>query len=167
MLHFLALSLVVSIDPNNVTAKVFGIITFVCYTNGSGELSFVWEHDGIIISTSNSTLQQNSLHIDSVLPQHQGQYKCTVTPSHSKMSYEAFTTLNVNGKVIYSAIQFAVLLIHLLIIFLAPSFDSKTVLQQITSNASANTITVYIPHVDDSDGPVRYGIIVCAATRMY
>ena len=48
------------------------------------------------------------------------------------------------------------LLIHLLTIFLAPSFDSKTALQQITSDASENTITVYIPHIDDSGGPIRY-----------
>ena len=96
MLHLLALSLVVTIDPNNVTTEVFKSITFVCYTNGSGDLSFVWEHGNTIISATNSTLQQNYLTIDSVLPRHQGQYKCTL--SQSIMSYEAFATLNLNGN---------------------------------------------------------------------
>ena len=45
-------------------------------------------------------------------------------------------------------------------LFLAPSFDSKTVLHEITSNATINTITVYIPTIDDSDGPVRYALRV-------
>ena len=45
-------------------------------------------------------------------------------------------------------------------VFLVPSFDSKTVLQLITSNSSANTITVYIPLIDDSGGPIRYSPIV-------
>ena len=41
--------------------------------------------------------------------------------------------------------------------FVAPSFDSQAaLLQQISSNASANTITVPIPRADKSNGPIRY-----------
>ena len=104
MLHTLALSLAVTIDPNNVTTEVFKSITFVCYTNGSGDLSFAWEHDNMIISTTTSTLRQNHLTIDSVLPRHQGQYKCTVILSQSNMSYEAFAMLNLNGNFFYRVI---------------------------------------------------------------
>ena len=39
---------------------------------------------------------------------------------------------------------------------IAPSFDSRAVLEQISSNASANTITVFIPQIEDSDSPIRY-----------
>ena len=42
------------------------------------------------------------------------------------------------------------------ILFLAPSFDSQIVLQQVSSNASANTITVFMPQIDGSDGHIRY-----------
>ena len=97
---FLVPPLVVTVDPNNVTAKVFESVTFVCYTAGFGNLSFVWEHDGSVISASNSTVQQNSFTIDSVLPQHQGQYKCTVTSSYSTLSFFALATLNLNGNFI-------------------------------------------------------------------
>ena len=94
--------LLVTIDPNNVTTKVFGSVTFVCYSNGFGALSFVWEYDDSVISTFNSTVQQDSLIIDSVLPQHQGQYKCTVTSSHSSLSTFALATLKLNGNLIYT-----------------------------------------------------------------
>ena len=96
---FLVSSLVVTIDPNNVTTKVFWSVTFVCYTTGfgHGDLLFMWEHDDSAISASNSTLQQNSLTIDLVLPQHQGQYKCTVTYA-SILSSDATATLNLNGN---------------------------------------------------------------------
>ena len=42
--------------------------------------------------------------------------------------------------------------------FLAPSFGSQSVLQQVSSNASANTIIVSIPRVDESGGPIRYSL---------
>ena len=94
--------LVVTIDPNNVTTNVFWSVTFICYTNGFGELLFVWEHDDSVISASNSTLQQNSLTIDSLLPQHQGKYKCTVTYTsfHSILTSDATAKLNLNSKFI-------------------------------------------------------------------
>ena len=99
-------SLVVTIDPKNVTTKVFWSVTLTCYTNGFGDLLFVWEHDDSVISTSNSTLQQNSLTIDSVLPQHQGQYKCTViyTSFYKVLTSHAIATLSLNSKFIYRVI---------------------------------------------------------------
>ena len=39
---------------------------------------------------------------------------------------------------------------------LAPSFDSQTVLEQISSDASTNTITVSIPQIVESSGTIRY-----------
>ena len=39
----------------------------------------------------------------------------------------------------------------------APSFTADVMLRQISSNASANTITVSIPEIDESDGPIRLG----------
>ena len=90
----------VTIDPNIITAKVHGSVTFVCHTTVYGDFSFVWEHDDSVISISNSTLPQDSLSIDSVMPQHQGQYKCTVTASYSNLSVnsDAFAMLNLNGN---------------------------------------------------------------------
>ena len=92
-------SITVTINPNITTAKVFGNITFVCHSTVHGNFSFVWEHDGLVISISSSTLSQDSLNIDSVMPQHQGQYKCTVTASYSNFSVNshAFAELNLNG----------------------------------------------------------------------
>ena len=116
------------------------------------DMLFVWEHDDLAISTSSSTLQQNSLTIDSVLPQHQGQYKCTVTSSYSTLSSYGLATLHLNGNLMY------VCDIVLYALFLAPSFDSQTALQQVSSNPSTNTITVSIPQIDDSDGPIRYSL---------
>ena len=98
---FLVPPLVVTIDPDTIIAKVFGSVTFVCYATGFGDLSFVWKHDGSVIATFNSTLQQNSLTIDSVLPQHQGQYECTVTSSHSTLSSYGLATLRLNGSFIH------------------------------------------------------------------
>ena len=95
---FLAFLLVVMIDPNNVTAEMYETVTFVCYTNGSEDKSFIWEHDGLLISTSNSTSQQDPLIISSVLPQHQGQYKCTVKSSYLNLSSDAFASLNIKGN---------------------------------------------------------------------
>ena len=95
---FLAPSLVVVIDPNNFTAKVFGSVTFICFTNVSGDKSFTWEHDGLLISSSNSTSQQDFLIIGLVQPKHQGQYKCTVKLSYSNLSSDAFASLNLNGN---------------------------------------------------------------------
>ena len=54
----------------------------------------------------------------------------------------------------YDIINFALIDV----VFLAPSFDSQSLLQQVTSNASANTITVSIPPIDDSGGPIRYSL---------
>ena len=91
----------VTINPNNIAAKVFGSVTFFCHTTVYGNFSFVWEHDGSVISIStNSTVPQDSLSIDSVMPQHQGQYKCTVTASYSNLSVNSttFAMLNLNGK---------------------------------------------------------------------
>lgn len=102
--------LVVTVDPNNVTAKVYESVTFFCYTNGHGDLSFVWEYGDSVISISNSTLQQNSLTIDSVRPQNQGQYKCTVTLSYSTSSSYALATLNLNGNAIYNMYGYSLLL---------------------------------------------------------
>ena len=147
----------VTIYPNNVTAKILGSVTFICYTTGFGDFSFVWEHDSSVISASNSTLQQDSLSIDPVLPQHQGQYRCTVTASYTNLSTnsDAFTMLNLNGNFLLS---YDIIYITLHIVFLAPSFDSPTVLHQISSSASTNTITVTIPQIDDSGGPIRYSV---------
>lgn len=50
--------------------------------------------------------------------------------------------------------------------FLAPSFASQANLQQISSNALANIITVSVPEVDDSGGPVRY-ILQLSSNKMY
>jgi len=44
-------------------------------------------------------------------------------------------------------------------LFSAPSFDSDAVLKQISSDESANTITVSLPKIDESNGPVRYANI--------
>ena len=100
LFFFVVSSLTVTIDPNNITAKIFESVTFVCTATGSGDFLFTWEHDGSVILTSNSTVQQDSLSIDSILPQHQGQYKCTVTASYSSlvMSSDAFVMLNLNGN---------------------------------------------------------------------
>ena len=102
LLCFLVPPQIVTVYPNNNAVKVFESVTFVCNTTGFGNLSFVWEHDGSVISTSNSTLQQDSLSIDPVLPQHQGQYRCTVTSSYSNLSSYALATLNLNGNFILS-----------------------------------------------------------------
>ena len=99
---FLVPPLVVTIDPDTIIAKVFGSVTFICYTAGLGDLSFVWEHDGLVISTFNSTLQQSTLTIDSLLPQHQGQYKCIVTSSYSPLSSYGLATLSLNGNFMYA-----------------------------------------------------------------
>ena len=72
-------------------------ITFICHATGAGELSFKWEHDGSVIAISNSSSQQDSFIIDTIMPQHQGQYKCIVTSSYSSMTAYALATLNING----------------------------------------------------------------------
>ena len=92
---------IVTINPSNIIVSLFEPVTFVCVAVGHGDLLFVWEHDDIVISTSNSTLQQNSLTIDSVLPQHQGQYRCTVTSSYSTLSSYGLATLRLNGNSMY------------------------------------------------------------------
>ena len=152
---FLVPPLVVTIDPDTVIAKVFESVTFVCYATGLGDLSFVWEHDGSVITASNSTLQQNSLTIDSVLPQHQGQYKCTVTSSYSTLSSYELTTLKLTGNFMHVC---DIVIVILICCIPVPSFDAQTVLQQVSFNASTNTITVFIPRIDDSDGPIRYSL---------
>ena len=88
----------VTIDPSNAIAKVNEDVPFVCSAVGVGDFLFVWEHDGEVISAALSTRQQNSFTIHSVLPPHQGQYKCIVTSSHSNLSSEAFATLQLIGK---------------------------------------------------------------------
>ena len=84
---------IVTILPNNVTAKVYDTITFVCSAVGLGDFSFEWETSNLIHTN------ERSLTIKSVLPQHQGQYKCTVTSSYSNLSSDAFATLNIKGNI--------------------------------------------------------------------
>ena len=145
---------IVTIDPSNVIAKIHENITFVCSAVGLGDFLFVWEHDGEVTLTALSTLQQHFLTIHSVLPQHQGQYKCTVTSSYSNLTSEAFATLQLIGNLANVLLSFINL--YALHVLIAPSFDSQTVLEQISSNVSANTITVSIPQSDDIDNPIRY-----------
>ena len=94
----------VTVVPNNATAKVFENITFICHTTGFGEFSFVWEHNGSVILSSNSTLRHSYFSIQSILPQNQGQYKCTVASFYSNLSSSAFATLNLNGNFWYLAV---------------------------------------------------------------
>ena len=82
----------VTIVPNDVTAKVYGIVTFVCFAVGFGDLSFQWESSNLVHTN------KRSLTINPVLPRHQGQYKCTVTSSYSNLSSDAFATLHVKGN---------------------------------------------------------------------
>ena len=93
---------IVTVAPNNYTANLFESVTFVCSAVGLGDFSFVWEHDGSVISASPSqasTLTQYPLSVGPVMPQHQGQYKCTVTSSYSNLSSDdAFAMLNLNGN---------------------------------------------------------------------
>ena len=96
---------IITINPSNIIVNVFKPITFVCVAVGHGNLLFVWEHDDSVISASNSTLQQNSLTNDSVLPQHQGQYKCTVTSSYSTLSSYGLATLRLNGNFMHTVQQ--------------------------------------------------------------
>ena len=129
----------------------------MCSAVGLGDFLFVWEHDGEVTSAALSILQQHSLTIHSVLPQHQGRYKCTVTSSYSNLTSEAFATLQLIGNLNYLAyIYYCPLCIYALHVPIAPSFDSQTVLEQVSSNASTNTITVSIPQTDDFDNPIRY-----------
>ena len=91
---------VVTIVPNNYIANLFENVTFVCSATGLGNFSFVWEHDGSVVSSSRSTQSQYSLSIDSIMPQDQGQYKCTVTSSYSNLSSDALAILTLNGMVL-------------------------------------------------------------------
>ena len=92
---------IATIDPSNVIAKVHQNVTFVCSAVGLGDFLFVWEHDDEVTLAALSTLQQHSLTIHSVLPQHQGQYKCTVISSYSNLTSEAFATLQLIGNMQY------------------------------------------------------------------
>ena len=141
---------IVSIIPNNHSVNLYESVAFFCSAIGRGSFSFAWEHNGIVISSS------DSLSIDSVMPQDQGQYKCTVTTTFSNFSINsnASAMLNLNGNCIIMAIAYVIYYI----VFLAPSFDSQTLLQQVTSSTSANTITISIPQIDDSGGPIRYSL---------
>ena len=111
MLCYLVSPPYVTIYPCVVTAKIFDNVTFVCYATGFGEsFSYKWEHNGSTISTS------SSLTISPILPQHQGQYKCTVTLAYSNFTSKAdgFATLNLNGNFKY--IHAIVLLSYMYII---------------------------------------------------
>ena len=88
---------IVTITPKSYIANLRRSVEFTCNTMGFGDFSFVWEHDGSVISTSNSSLQHNSIYIDAVLPEHQGQYRCTVTSFFSNLRSDAFATLTLNG----------------------------------------------------------------------
>ena len=135
---------VVTISSNSVTAKVLGSVTFVCSAIGHEDFSYEWELPNLVLATG------RSLTINSVLPQQQGQYKCTATSSFSNLSSNAFATLHVKGMII--CMYVIVIIMH----FIAPSFDSQiTLLHQISFSASANTITVFVPKADESDGPIR------------
>ena len=142
---------IVSIIPNNHSVNLYESVAFFCSAIGRGSFSFAWEHNGMVISSS------DSLSIDSVMPQDQGQYKCTVTTTFSNFSINsnASAMLNLNGNCI---IIMAIAYVIYYIVFLAPSFDSQTLLQQVTSSTSANTITISIPQIDDSSGPIRYSL---------
>ena len=88
----------VTIYPRDATAKIFDNFTFVCYATGLGEsFSYEWKYNVSTISTS------NSLTISPILPQHQGQYKCTITLTYSNFTSKAdgFATLNLNGNFKY------------------------------------------------------------------
>ena len=94
---FLAVSpAIVSITPNNHIANLYESVTLVCSAIGLGNFSFAWEHNGMAISSPVA----DSFRIDSVMPQHQGQYKCTVTTTYSNFSVnsDAFAMLNLNGN---------------------------------------------------------------------
>ena len=82
----------VTIVPNDVTAKVYGSVTFVCSAVGLGDFSFQWESSNLILTN------ERSLTINSVLPRHQGQYKCTVTSLYSSLSSDAIAMLHVKGN---------------------------------------------------------------------
>ena len=135
---------VVTINPNNVTIKVFESVTFVCSAIGFGGFLFKWESLNLIQYNS-------SLTIDSVLPQHQGQYRCTATSLFSNLSSDAVATLHIKGNYLHTCYCH-----HISLCFIAPLFYSQTtLLHQISFNASTDTITVFIPQVDDSGGPIR------------
>ena len=87
---------IVTIDPSNVIAKVHQNVTFVCSAVGLGDFLFVWKHDDEVTSAALSTLQHATFPHYSL--QHQGQYKCTVTPSYSNLTSEAFATLQLVGN---------------------------------------------------------------------
>ena len=82
----------VTIVPNDVTAKVYGNVTFVCSAIGFGDFSFQWESSNLILTN------ERSLTINSVLPRHQGQYKCIVTSLYSNLSSDAIAMLHVKGN---------------------------------------------------------------------
>ena len=90
--------------------------------------------------------------INSVDPQQGGQYKCTVTSLYSNLSTDAFATLHVRGT--YNHVHLYLYIASYC--FIEPSFDSQTKLEQISSSALANTITVSIPQIDNSGYPIRY-----------
>ena len=82
---------IVIINPNNFTAKVLGNVKFLCSAFGIGNFSYNWE------SSNLGHTNERSLTINSVLPQYQGQYKCTATSSYSNLSSAAFAMLHVKG----------------------------------------------------------------------
>ena len=82
----------VTIAPNNVTAKVYENVTFVCSAVGLGSFSFNWE------SSNSVYTNERALTFNPVLPRHQGQYKCTVTSSYSNLSSNAFAMLHIKGN---------------------------------------------------------------------
>ena len=139
---------IVKINPNNFTAKVLGSVKFLCSAIGIGDFSYRWESLNLVHTN------ERSLIISSVLPQHQGQYKCTALSSYSHLSSTAFAMLHVKGTYVHKTLIMIVL--YKLLCFIAPSFDPQTaILHQISSNASTNTITVLIPKADESNGPIR------------
>ena len=90
----------VSVTPNITTGEVFGSVQFNCSANGFGDLSFAWYHNGSLLQTSNSSVE-NTLTISRVLPQHQGIYKCIVTLIQKQLTSDSYATLVVNGKNFY------------------------------------------------------------------
>ena len=63
--------------------------------------------------------------------------------------------------------MYVVLLVTMYCVLIAPSFAPQANLQQISSNPKTNTITISIPEVDDSGGPVRYIFNVSSNNMCY
>ena len=95
---------IVTVDPNNVTVKVYDTITFVCSAIGLGDFSFKWESSDLVHTN------ERFLTINSVLPKHQGQYKCIAMSSYSNLSSIALATLNIKGNQLHILLSIIIVL---------------------------------------------------------